>query len=108
MTRKLVMILDTVFNGEMRPVFVDAPAVVLRRLKAGYPENWVKVCVGESGQIVTISEYLYGEKYQEVQNLLREVIKKHNLPIFVRDPSRLDTYISRVATQIIVLATKEK
>lgn len=95
------MTVDTVFNGQMRPAFVDDPAVVKRRLKAGHPEDWTKVCVGETGQIVTVAEYLYEEKFKEVRRLLKELMRKQTLPVYKRHPERLDIYLDSAARKII-------
>lgn len=101
------MSVDTVFNGEMRPVFVDDPPTVMRRLKAGHPEAWEKVCIGESGIIVTIPEYLYSDKYKTVQQLIRDVLKKQGFTLYKRDPARLDAEIERTARRIIELIQKD-
>lgn len=92
---------DTVFNLHMRPVFVDEPDEVHRRLKASHPDSWVKVCIGETGQIVTIPEYLYKDKYESVIGMIKEVLRKQELPMFRRDPKRLDEFIERTARKII-------
>lgn len=101
------MSVDTVFNGEMRPVFVDDPATVMRRLKAGHPESWEKVCIGSSGLVVTIPEYLYSDTYKTVQQLIRGVMKKQTFTLYKKDPARLDLEIERTARRIIELIQKE-
>jgi hypothetical protein len=98
------MTYDTVFNGEMRVVFSDEPDVVLRRLKAKHPDSWMKVCIGETNLIVTIPEYLYREKFGAVEELVREVLKRRDLPMFKRHPERLDAHIQRTVHQIIKIA----
>lgn len=102
------MSIDTVFNGEMRVVFCDDSHVVLRRLKAGHPESWSRVCIGETNKIVSIPEYLHGEMLADVQKLIKDVLRKQALPVYKRDPSRLDTYIQQTALRIIDLVQKEK
>lgn len=92
---------DTVFNEEMRPVFVGDPDTVLRRLKSSYPESWNKVCVGETQKIVTIPEYLYRETWGEVVGMLEELLRKQDLPMYRRDPSRLEVYLEVTARKII-------
>jgi hypothetical protein len=53
------VIVDTVLNEFMRPVFPGEPDEVRRRLRATYPEGWKFVLVGEAQYVVTISEFLY-------------------------------------------------
>jgi hypothetical protein len=98
---------DTVFNGEMRPVFASDPHEVLRRLKASHPDSWVAVCVGETQQIVTIPEYLYKDTYKEVQRHIRDVLGKSEFAMYKRSPARLDAHIERVSKKIIELVLKE-
>lgn len=98
---------DTVLNSEMRAVFVDDPATVVRRLKANHPESWVKVLIGETERVVGISEYLYGDKCKSVEGLIKDVVSKSKLGMYVRDPSRLDKYIERTALKIVELVKKE-
>lgn len=95
------MAVDTVFNEQMRPAFVGEPAEVKRRLKAGHPEGWTKVCVGETGLILTVPEYLYEVKYAEVREMLKELLRKQNLPMYKRDPERLEIYLDSAARKII-------
>lgn len=96
------MALDTVFNNNMRPVFVEEPETVRRRLTTyPYPTDWVKVCIGETGQIVTIAEYLYLEKYKDVLDMIKELLQKQGLSLYQRDPSRFDRYVERTARKII-------
>lgn len=92
---------DTVFDHFMRPVFVNEPAEVRRRLLKSYSEVWAKVCIGETQQIVTIPEYLYREKYDEVVKTLVELVEKKDLPMYKRDPARLRIHIERTATRLI-------
>lgn len=93
--------MDTVFNKFMRPVFSNEPAEVRRRLRAAYSDDWVKVCVGETGQIVTITEYLYEEKFTDVLTMLKELLRKQDLPMYRRNPERLDIHLNSTAKKII-------
>lgn len=95
------MAVDTVFDVNMRPAFVGEPTEVKRRLKASHPEGWAKVCVGETGQILTVPEYLYEVKYTEVRGMLKELLRKQNLPMYKRDPERLEIYLDSAARKII-------
>lgn len=92
---------DIVCSTNMRPVFVGEPAEVRRRLKAPHPENWFKVLIGETQRIVTISEYLYEDKYDDVVKTLQDLVAKKDLAMYKRDPKRLQTHIERTATQLI-------
>lgn len=92
---------DTVFNSQMQVVFSNEPDVVHRRLSLGYSEDWVAVCIGETRQIVTLPEYIYREKYDMVVKTLKELLDKKDLPMYRRDPARLDAHIERVATSLI-------
>jgi len=93
--------MDTVFNEVMRPVFSGEPEEVLRRLRFGYSESWVKVCIGKTGQIVSISEYLYAEKYEMVVKTLEELLRKKDLAVFRRNPERLQEHLERTARKLI-------
>jgi hypothetical protein len=101
------MTLDTVFNEGMRPVFVDDPSVVRRRLMASHPEDWTKVCIGETGQIVTVTEYLYEEKYRDVLAMLNELLRKQGLAMYQRNPERLKIYVEASAKKIIERVMKD-
>lgn len=103
------MAIDTVFNGEMRPVFAAEPPEVLRRLKSKqHPDTWEKVCVGETGRVITIPEYLYSEKYQDVQRIIKDVVSKSRLTMYERNPARLNVHIERTALRIIELILRDR
>lgn len=95
------MIVDTIFDQYMRPVFSNEPENVRRRLRAPYPETWEKICIGATNQIVTIPEYLYAEKFNMVVKELQELLTKKDLAMYKRDPKRLETHVQRVATKLI-------
>lgn len=92
---------DTVFNAAMRPVFSGEPSEVRRRLRSPYPEGWEKICIGETGVIVTIPQYLYAETYESVVQTLTEIARRGGLPMYQRDTARLETYIQRTAHVLI-------
>lgn len=92
---------DTVFNDRMKPVFVDEPHVVKRRLHASHPESWSKVCIGETGLVVTIPQYLHAEKLSDIIMMLDELIRKSDLPMYKRNPARLKIYIESTAIRLI-------
>lgn len=95
------MVMDTIFNNNMRVVFANEPEVVRRRLNAPHPEDWVHVCVGETQKIVTVPEYLYQEKYDFVVGSLKDLVSKKDAPMYRRDPSRFEAYIQRAAVKLI-------
>jgi hypothetical protein len=99
--------MDTIFDDQMRPVFNNEPEVVKRRLQAKYPENWEKVCVGETGQVVSVTEYLHGIKYTAVRKLLEDLLRRQSLPAFQRNPERLNIYLDSGARRIIELVLGE-
>lgn len=98
---------DTVFSEQMRPVFVDEPSEVKRRLKAPFPESWSIVCIGETQKIVSITEYLYEEKFTDVLGVLKELARKESLPIFRKNPERLDIHLEIAAKKIIERVLKK-
>lgn len=102
------MSVDTVLNDRMRPQFVDEPHVVLRRLKAGHSESWTKVLVGATGLVVTVPEYLHGEKLETVEKALRDVLRASQLPMYKRTPAALDKHLRRTAERIIEVVEGKK
>lgn len=97
---------DTVFDNRGRPVFSQYPDEVKRRLKAPHSEDWVRVHVSETGAVVTVAEYLYQVKYIEIMEMLREILRKHDLALYRRSPERLDIYLESAARKIIERAHK--
>lgn len=97
------VVVDTVLNEFMRPVFPGEPADVRRRLRAPYPEPWAYVLIGETKQVVTISEYLYQEKWETAIGMVKELLRKQSLSMYQRDPSRLEAHIERTTRKILDL-----
>jgi hypothetical protein len=89
----------------MRPVFPGEPEEVQRRLRSPYSETWTHVLIGETKQVVTISEYVYQETWDDVVKQLKELVRKAQLPVYQRDEKRMETHILRTARRI--LETKE-
>ncbi len=98
--------MDTVLNEFMRPVFPGEPEEVRRRLRAPYSETWTHVLIGETKQVVTISEYVYQEKWDLVVKQLEELVRKAQLPMYQRDANRMRSHILRSARQILQTATE--
>lgn len=98
---------DTVLSNEMNPVFVGDPYDVRRRLLAPHGESWSKVLVGASGDVVSIAEYLYEEKYKDVIRMIQEVLRKNELAMYQRNPDRLNSFIETTARRIIERVEKD-
>lgn len=93
--------MDTILNELMHPVFAKEPDEVRRRLQHPYSETWSKVLVGETGQVVTIPEYLYKDLLVTVTKTLHEMADKQNLSMYQRNPDRWEEFVSRTAVQLI-------
>lgn len=98
---------DSILNSEMRPVFVDIPSEVKRRLSVRYPKEWTHVFVGETMTAVTITEYLYEDKFRDVRDMLNELLRKQDLSMYKRNPKRLAIYVDASARKIIELVLKD-
>lgn len=88
----------------MRPVFPGEPEEVRRRLRAPYSESWTHVLIGETKQVVTISEYIHQEKWDDVVRHLDELVKKAQMPMYQRDKSKLQSHVLRTARRILDIA----
>lgn len=95
---------DTVLNNHGRPMFPGEPEEVRRRLRAPYSEAWTHVLIGETKQVVTISEYVYQEKWDTVVKQLEELVRKAQLPMYQRDSDRMKSHILRAAKLILQTA----
>ena len=67
---------DTVFNQEMNVVFSNTPIMTERRLRAKHPDTWAYVCIGETRQIVTVSEYVNREKFTAINKVVNEILER--------------------------------
>lgn len=99
--------MDTALNEFMRPLFSHEPEEMKRRLRSGYSHNCVKILVGESGQVVSILEYLYEEKYNDILAMLKDLMRKQSLPMYQRNPDRLEVYLQSAAKRIIERALEK-
>lgn len=106
--RKGSVMVDTVLNHLMNPVFAKEPVEVRRRLQHPYSETWESVLIGETKQVVSIPEYLYREKYDMVVGTLTEMLEKKDLAMYKRDPARLQAYVERTARKLIERILDEK
>lgn len=101
------LVVDTVLDKWMYPVFIREPEAVRSRLQAPYSDDWAKVVVGSTGQVVTITEYLYEKKYSDVLAMVRELLRKKDLPMYRRDPERLKIYVEKAVKDIIDRVMKD-
>lgn len=99
--------MDTALNEFMRPLFTHEPEEMKRRLRAGYSKNCHKILVGETGVAVSVTEYLYEDKYTDVLKMVSELIRKQGLPMYKRDPERLKLYIESTTRKIIERAMED-
>jgi len=68
---------DTVFDREMNVVANKPTHEIDRRLKSGkIPPTWVYVLIGETRQVVTVSEYANREKFAAVKEIVTEVLER--------------------------------
>lgn len=98
---------DTALNEVMRPLFSHEPAEMKRRLRAGYSKDCHKILVGETGTTVSVTEYLYEEKYKDVLAMVTELVRRQGLPVYKRNPERLTAYIEGAARKIIERAMQD-
>lgn len=71
------MVNDTVFDRDMNVVSCKAPNEIERRLKSGkFPDTWAYVLVGETKQVITVSEYANREKFTAVLKVVEEVLER--------------------------------
>jgi hypothetical protein len=101
------VVVDTILNKWGYPVFIQEPEVVKRRLLAPYSDDWAKVCVGSTAQVVTITEYLYAEKFKDILAMVEELLRKKDLPMYRRDPERLKLYVEAATKKIIERALRD-
>lgn len=99
---------DTILTDHMEPMFAKEPAEVLRRIRYGTPDHWTHVFVGESQKVVTIAEYLHGEKHNTVIKMLEELLAKKDKPMFVSNPDLFAKQIDRTARKLIERIRNEK
>ena len=92
---------DTILNDHMKPMFAKEPAEVLRRIRFGTPDDWTHVLVGETRQIITIAEYLHGEKHKTVIKMLEELLSKKDKPMFASNPDLFAKQVDRTARKLI-------
>lgn len=102
------VLVDTVLNETMHPVFAKEPDEVRRRLRHPYSETWTHVLIGESKQIVTIPEYVYRESLELVVRDLKELVSRKDLAMYKRDPSRWEDQLVRTAVKLIKRIQDEK
>lgn len=101
------IVVDTILNKWTYPVFIQEPHRVRKRLQGPYSDDWEKVLVGSTGEVLTITEYLYAEKYKDILKMVQELLRKKDLPMYRRDPERLKLYVEKATKEIIERALKD-
>lgn len=99
--------MDTALNEVMRPLFSHEPEEMKRRLRAGYSKDCHKILVGKTGVAVSVTEYLYEEKYADVLKMVNELVRRQGLSMYKRDPERLKVYIEGATRKIIERAMQD-
>lgn len=99
--------MDTALNEFMRPLFSHEPEEMKRRLRSGFSNDCTKILVGQTGTVVTILEYLYEEKYNDIMGMLKDLMRKQSLPMYQRNPERLEVYLQGAAKRIIERALEK-
>jgi hypothetical protein len=92
----------------MKPVFAKEPPEVLRRIRFGTPDDWTHVLIGETQKLVTIAEYLHGDDFKTVLEMLEELIEKKDLALYQRNPKSYTKLIERTARKILERIKNEK
>ncbi|AXQ61306.1 hypothetical protein SEA_LIBERTYBELL_65 [Streptomyces phage LibertyBell] len=92
---------DTIFTDKMKPVFAKPPEEVLRRIRFGTPDDWTFVLIGETQKLVTIAEYLHGDDFKSVLQMLEELIAKKDLALYQRNPKSYAKQVERTARKIL-------
>ncbi|QZE10624.1 hypothetical protein SEA_BILO_49 [Streptomyces phage Bilo] len=93
---------DTVFDRDMNVVACKPSHEIERRLEAGrVPETWAYVLVGETKQVITVSEYANREKFAAVLKVVEEVLDRQTERPVKGQARRL--YAQRMTKRIIDL-----
>lgn len=94
---------DTVFDQDMNVVACKPADEIDRRLKSGHPvpPNWAFILVGETKQVITVSEYANREKFAAVLKVVEEVLDRQTERPVKGQARRL--YAERMTKKIIDL-----
>lgn len=94
---------DTVFDRDMNVVACKPAQEIDRRLQSGapVPNNWAYVLVGETKQVITVSEYANREKFAAVLKVVEEVLERQSERPVRGQARRL--YAQRMTKRIIDL-----
>lgn len=93
---------DTVFDREMNVVSSKPSHEIERRLQDGrFPDTWAYVLVGETKQVITVSEYANREKFAAVLLVVEEVLDRQSERPVKGQARRL--YAERMTKKIIDL-----
>lgn len=94
---------DTVFDREMTVVACKPSHEIDRRLKSGskIPDTWAFILVGETKQVITVSEYANREKFAAVKEIITEVLERQSTRPLKGHAQKL--YAERMTKKIIDL-----
>lgn len=69
---------DTVFDLNMTVLASKPAGEIDRRIKSGHPipAGWAYVLVGETKQILTVSEYANREKFAAVKEIVEDILTR--------------------------------
>lgn len=68
---------DTVFDRDMNVIACRPAHEVDSRVKSGrFPNTWAFILVGETKQVITVSEYANREKFAAVLKVVEEVLER--------------------------------
>jgi len=94
---------DTVFDSEMNVLACKPAGEIDRRIKSGHPlpNGWAFILVGETKQVVTVSEYANREKFAAVRTVVEEILDRQAKRPVKGQAARL--YADRMTKKIIDL-----
>lgn len=69
---------DTVFDKDMTVLASKPAGEIDRRIKSGHPipAGWAYILVGETKQIITVSEYANREKFAAVKEVIEDILTR--------------------------------
>lgn len=94
---------DTVFDLEMNVLACKPAGEIDRRIKSGHPmpAGWAFILVGETKQVITVSEYANREKFAAVKQVVEEILERQTERPVKGQARRL--YAERMTKRIIDL-----
>ncbi|AWN05217.1 hypothetical protein SEA_HOTFRIES_49 [Streptomyces phage HotFries] len=94
---------DTVFDQNMTVLASKPAGEIDRRIKSGHPipAGWAFILVGETKQVITVSEYANREKFAAVKEVVEEILERQTERPVKGQARRL--YAERMTKKIIDL-----